>query len=133
MALMGHNIHFEGIIWKIIPNYPFYLFLSGGLIVPLIWSSVYLGLWYSKAFGMFLLIYSISVKGKCKCCMTNPCTQGKNTKILWNTASRLSAHCYTKELFKPVNLTNSLTDKNNPAARKSMQAAGKSKLSLPGL
>ena len=31
--MMGHNIHFKGIIWKINQNYPFYPFLYGALVI----------------------------------------------------------------------------------------------------
>ena len=33
--MMGHNICFKGVIWKIIPN-PFYPFLSGALNIVII-------------------------------------------------------------------------------------------------
>ena len=29
--MMGRNICFRGVIWKIIPKYPFYPFLSGNI------------------------------------------------------------------------------------------------------
>ena len=33
--MMGHNICFKGVIWKVIPKFPFYSFLSGRLGVPI--------------------------------------------------------------------------------------------------
>ena len=32
VLMMGHNIYFEGVIWKIFPQLPLYSFLFGALI-----------------------------------------------------------------------------------------------------
>ena len=37
--MMGHNICFKDVIWKTIPNYPFYPFLSGALKAHIIYLT----------------------------------------------------------------------------------------------